>query len=160
MAYRILFAPALPGWEEQFYSINREWLEEFFSVTPADESQLLNPQRILKAGGAILFVMDGDQPVGTAALIVEQDGSVELAKMGVLKSYRGRGAGSFLMAALIDEAKRITTGVIYLETVEVLTAAIALYERTGFVRAGAPHTHPQFGRTTFRMELQERSRLG
>jgi len=160
MSYHIVKAPDLKGWKEAFYSISREWLEDYFTVTPADEMQLRNAPAILEHGGAVLFVMEGDQPVGTAALIVEKNGDVELAKMGVLRSHRGKGAGRFLMDACLQEAQTRCRGTLYLETLEVLQAALAMYESVGFVRVGEAHTHPLFGRTTFRMELRRTSTLG
>lgn len=159
MGYRIVRAPGLVGWEDHFYSINREWLEEHFTVTPADEDQLRHPERIIAGGGAVLFILEDDRPVGTGALIREANGDMELAKMGVLRTSRGKGAGTLLIAALLEEAKSRTDGIIYLETLEVLAAAVALYKKSGFVRTGEPHAHPLFGRTTFRMELRDSSGL-
>lgn len=152
-AYSVKEAPDLQDWEAYFYSINVEWLEEFFSVTPADEDQLRHPERILQQGGSIVFLLKQEVVIGTAALVMEEGGEVQLAKMGVLKRHRGSGAGKALLQAALHRAKEMTDGMIYLETVLDLEAAIHLYEKNGFVRKGGLHTHPLFGRTTFRMEL-------
>ena len=147
-------AKDFPDWKEQFFDINKEWLEEFFFMTPADRDQLDHPERILDNGGAILFLMVGHVPAGTVALVKDTDGNIEIAKMGIYKSWRGKGLGDQLLQAAVVEARKLTEGIIYLETVEVLTAAIRLYEKHGFIRTGELHTHPKFGRTTFRMEFK------
>jgi GNAT superfamily N-acetyltransferase len=154
MQATIIHAQNFWGWKELFYSINKEWLEDYFSITPADHDQLSNPQRILDAGGSILLLLVDGVPVGTVALVKESNGNVEIAKMGIYREWRGKGLGEKLLIAAIAEARKLTDGLIYLETVEVLQPAIRLYEKFGFVRTGQPHTHPKFGRTTFRMELK------
>lgn len=147
-------AKEFPDWKEQFFAINKEWLDDYFFVTPADKDQLSHPERILDAGGRILFLFVDQLPVGTVALVKDFDGNIEIAKMGIYKAWRGKGLGDQLLQTAIDEARNLTDGLIYLETVEVLTAAIRLYEKHGFIRTGDSHTHPKFGRTTFRMELK------
>jgi GNAT superfamily N-acetyltransferase len=159
MDFRIVKAPDLLGWEQYFRAINTAWLEELFTVTPADERQLNAAPAILENGGAVLFVLKDDVPVGTAALILEKNGDVELAKMGVQKAWRGKGAGRLLMDACLEEAGALAQGVIFLETLHILEPAVRLYESVGFVKAGEEHVHPLFGRTTFRMELLRRSVL-
>ena len=154
MPFSVVKAPNLPAWESAFYTINTEWLKAYFSVTPADEQQLRNVGKIIEDGGAVLFILDHSTPIGTVALIREPNGDVEIAKMGVLEDFRGKGVGRLLLEAAIREARSLSTGTIYLETVEVLQPAIRLYASMGFVRVGEEHRHPLFGRTTFRMELR------
>jgi putative acetyltransferase len=154
MQVSVIKAIDFPGWEKHFYAINQEWLEDYFFVTPADHDQLSNPLRIIENGGSILLLVVDEQVVGTVAIVKEVNGDVEIAKMGILKFWRGKGLGDTLMQAAIQEAQRLSPKCIYLETVEVLQSAIALYQKFGFRRVGVPHTHPKFGRTTFRMELE------
>jgi ribosomal protein S18 acetylase RimI-like enzyme len=141
-----------PSLKSYFYSINREWLEEYFSVTEEDEKQLRNPEAIVAAGGQVFFVLDGPTPVGTCALVLHGDGSLELVKMGVLKAFRGRGAGRLLMDAVLAFAAAKKAYRITLETAAALEQAIRLYTRYGFEQSGGVYTHPLFGRAIFRME--------
>ncbi|MFM8432405.1 MAG: GNAT family N-acetyltransferase [Bacteroidota bacterium] len=147
-------APYLDDWQSHFKRINLEWLEEYFTVTLADLDQLENPDRILKNGGAVLFLVVSGEVVGTLALVKEPDGSMELAKMGILSTHRGKGFGRKLIMNAIEEAKGSGAYGLHLDTVDVLKPAIALYESAGFCRVGEPQVHPLFGRTTFRMELK------
>lgn len=148
-------APEPDKWELSFKEINLEWLSAYFSVTPADLDQLENPHRIIDEGGTILFILVDGIAVGTLALVCKTDGSMELAKMGVLSGFRGKGLGRRLISEAIEIANASCAKGLYLDTVEVLKPAITLYESVGFIRVGEPVVHPLFGRTTFRMELQK-----
>lgn len=142
-----------PAWQQAFRDLNVAWLEEFFFVTEADEEQLGHPERILENGGMIFFAVLMGRPVGTVAVIPDQPGSVEIAKMGVEKASRNKGIGEKLLDHALQWAVRHGFRTIHLDTAEKLVSAIHLYERAGFVRIGGVHTHPVFKRTTFRMEL-------
>jgi putative acetyltransferase len=144
--------PYAPGLKSYFKVLNVEWLESYFSVTEEDDRMLSSPEEIIKNGGRILFVALNDRIVGTCALIRENKDVVELAKMGVTGTARGKGAGDFLLKAAIDEAIKMGAKILSLETASVLEPAISLYSKNGFVRVGVEHIHPQFGRKTFRME--------
>jgi len=144
--------PYDPALKTFFYSINYEWLEEYFSVTAEDESQLKRPEAILAGGGQVFFVLDGLTTVGTCAVVWTQEGTLELVKMGVLKAWRGRGAGRLLMGAVLAFAAAHKASRITLETASVLQPAIALYRRHGFQQVGEEYIHPLFGRKIVLME--------
>ncbi len=61
-------------------------------------------------------------------------GCVELVKIYLLKSARGKGIGKKLMQMCIDEAKCLGFDSVYLETMPELSNAIGLYEKMGFVK--------------------------
>lgn len=150
----VIKAPEVPDWKDQFYRLNAEWLNEFYFVTPQDEIQLRDTEKILNNGGAVLFAVSNGQVAGTCALIHEGNGVFEIAKMGVSASERGKGIGGVLLDAALEEAFRLGAVKIYLETAKELTRAIRLYQSKGFVVSGPEHTHPLFGRTTFAMEYK------
>lgn len=135
-----------------FKVLNVEWLESYFSVTEEDDKMLSGPERIIENGGRILFVSMNGRIVGTCALIREDEQTVELAKMGVTQTARGKGAGDFLLSAAEAEAVKMGAKILSLETASVLEPAIGLYNKHGFERVGEEHIHPIFGRKTFRME--------
>lgn len=63
------------------------------------------------------------------------DGSVaELRKMYLLPSIRGRGVGAQVMQLLIERGRAFGFKQIYLETVETMVEAMAMYEKFGFKR--------------------------
>ena len=122
-----------PRYGDAFGRLNREWLEKYFRVEAIDEKVLDDPRTsILDEGGVILYVVDGDEPVGTVAL-KHQGGEVyELTKMAVTESAQGRGLGRQLLSAAIARFDAIDGKFMYLESHSSLAPALALYESAGF----------------------------
>jgi N-acetylglutamate synthase-like GNAT family acetyltransferase len=112
-------------------------------MEPTDRDVLENPrERIVDAGGAILFVRAGDTIVSTCALKKTGDDAYELTKMGVTDAARGRKAGEFLLGHAIARAKAMGARELYLLTSHKCEAAIHLYEKAGFVHdAGVMAKH-------------------
>jgi GNAT superfamily N-acetyltransferase len=117
-----------------FRDINAEWIEAMFAMEPHDREVLDDPRRfILDPGGTILFVAaEGLGIVGAGALMPDGHGGIELTKMGVRDAARGRKAGEFLLAALIERAAAMPVGELYLLTNRKCAAAVHLYEKAGF----------------------------
>lgn len=117
-----------------FRDINAEWINSMFRLEPTDRDVLENPRaRIIEPGGVILFVeADGLGIVGTCALQKTGATCYELTKMGVRESARGRKAGEFLLAAVIERAKSLGADPLYLLTSRKCGPAIHLYEKLGF----------------------------
>lgn len=117
-----------------FHDINAEWIDAMFRMEDTDREVLQHPRaRIVDPGGAILFVeAEGLGIVGTCALQKTGDTSYELTKMGVRESARGRKAGEFLLAAVLERAKALGADPLYLLTNAKCASAIHLYEKLGF----------------------------
>ena len=117
-----------------FHDINAQWIETMFRLEPTDREVLENPRaRIVDPGGDILFVQaDGLGVVGACALQKTGDRQFELTKMGVLESARGRKAGEFLLAAMLERAAALGAETLYLLTNSACGPAIHLYEKLGF----------------------------
>lgn len=118
-----------------FRDINLEWIEAMYTVEATDRDVLDHPrERIIDRGGAILFVeIRGFGIVGTCALQKTGEHQYELTKMGVLERARGSGAGSVLLDAVIDRARRMGARRLYLLSNRKSAAGIHLYEKHGFV---------------------------
>ena len=123
-----------PALAREFHDINREWIESMFAMEKADREILEHPQeRIIDPGGDILFVeAAGLGIVGTCALLKTGPGTFELTKMGVRESARGLKAGEFLLAGMIDRARKLGAQKLYLLTNSKCAPAIHLYEKLGF----------------------------
>lgn len=78
---------------------------------------------------------EGSETLGTGALALK-DGYAEVKSMFTAQTARGRGVGAAILCALEDEAHGDDIPTLRLETAEILTSAIRLYERHGFVRRG------------------------
>ncbi len=144
-----------PALKKYFKSLNHEWLEEYFEVEKTDEKILSDPRgKVIKNGGAIFFVCIEDNVVGTAALIKHRDGTMELAKMAVTKSFQGRGVGRELMQAIIDRTRELGALELYLQTNAKLKAANHLYRKFGFKKTSkSPFNSFRYKRSTFVMKL-------
>src|SRR5271165_321050 len=121
------------GDEEAFRLLNEAWIVPLFGLEDADRQILGDPHaHILSPGGQIYMALDGDNPVGTCALVKMGDREYEVAKMGVAPELRGRGIGRLLLAFVIEDARRMGARRLYIETNTSLKNAIHLYESFGF----------------------------
>lgn len=124
-------------WEDSyavaFRDLNLEWLKQFNLLESHDVMVLDNPvDTIINRGGAIFLAKEGDSVVGTAALMKEQEGTYELAKMTVAAGHRGKGISKQLMETCIAEANRRGAKRLLLFSNHQLQTALQLYERFGF----------------------------
>ncbi len=119
----------------EFDAITREWVTDMFKLEENDIRIIENPKEmILDRGGEILFVEAGNLGiVGTCALMPVEGSSFELTKMGVRASARGLKAGEFLLARVLERARQLPIGELFLLTNKKCAAAIHLYEKAGFV---------------------------
>jgi len=116
-----------------FARLNREWIEEYFTVEPCDEEVLADPEgAIVRRGGAVFFALCAGKPIGTAALLRRDATTFELAKMAVTASVRGGGIGRRLALAAIDHARTAGARRVILLTSNKLVAATRLYRSLGF----------------------------
>jgi putative acetyltransferase len=132
-----------PQWRDDFASLNREWLERYFSVEEIDRRVLGDPETwILAPGGRIFFALDGARVIGTVALLREADGIYEVSKMAVQPDCQGRGIGRRLLLAAIDWFRGVRGTRLFLESSTRLGPALHLYESLGFEHHGLkPDSH-------------------
>lgn len=132
--------------------LNLAWLRRHFAVEPRDERELGDPDAYILAKGGEIFMAELDgRAVGTCALLREDDGTYELAKMAVDESARGRGIGRALADAAIARARALGVEHLTLYTNSALAPAVALYRSLGFV--DAPVEHSGYHRANMRMVL-------
>jgi GNAT superfamily N-acetyltransferase len=94
-----------------------------------------------RGGDFAVLIDSAGRLVGTCGLYAEANGDIELRKMYLAPEWRGRGQGRRLLDWAITRARELGFRRLRLETASVLRDAIALYERSGFVRdQSAPHT--------------------
>jgi predicted GNAT family N-acyltransferase len=80
------------------------------------------------------LVRDGDgQTIGTGRFYARDAQTVQLGRMAVVASARGRGAGRAVLDALINEGRRRGYA---LASLHAQTHAIAFYEAAGFIARG------------------------
>ena len=119
-------------YSNQFYQLNRVWIEEFWILEDNDKKDLLNPEIIVHNGGQIFFAISKHEVIGTVAMIKNSDKIYELAKMTVKSNYRGKGVANLLMDECIEFAFKKNAREIFLISNDSLTVARNLYEKYGF----------------------------
>lgn len=145
-----------PEYFQYFKSLNYEWLKKYFWIEKEDEEMLTNPQsEIIDKGGHIFFAKEGDEVLGTAALLKHNNNSFELAKMAVTEKAQGRQIGKKLALAAIEKARRENADVVFLETSTRLQAACGLYKKLGFEQVEYEADEiSKYGRASIKMKLK------
>ena len=116
-----------------FYTLNKEWIEESWHLEKSDINDLSNPQRyIIDKGGEVFFAIKNDTVIATAAMVSVDSKVFELAKMTVSQECRGLGVANQLMDRCIDFAKENHADQIVLITNSALVIARNLYDKYGF----------------------------
>ena len=119
-------------YSEQFFILNKVWIEESWRLEDSDKKDLLNPDKIVENGGQVFFALENQIPVGTAAMIKGSDDRFELAKMTVQEDFRGKGIANMLMDECLKFAKKNKAKEIFLISNDSLTIARNLYDKYGF----------------------------
>lgn len=122
-----------PEWKSYFEALNKAWIEKYFVLEEIDRWVLSNPEEaILKEGGKILFAVYNGQVIGTVALKMAGDQTVEMAKMAVNEAFHGLGAGQLLCRSAISTAREMGMKELVLYTHSSLKPAIGIYKKLGF----------------------------
>mgnify|MGYP001414941143 FL=1 len=89
------------------------------------------PGEYASPAGALLLALDGEEPVGCAALRKIDEETCEMKRLFVRPSYRGRGIGRSLAELVIDIARDLGYRTMKLDTVQDMTEANTLYRSLG-----------------------------
>ena len=119
-------------YSEQFFVLNKAWIEESWHLEDSDKKDLLNPDKIVDNGGQIFFALEDHKAIGTVAMIRSSDDRFELAKMTVQDDFRGKGIANMLMDECLKFAKENKAKEIFLISNDSLKVARNLYDKYGF----------------------------
>lgn len=120
-------------YHDAFRTLNLEWLDHYHLTESHDLMVLDDPRgTIINRGGHIWLAKEGEEIVGTAALMKEHDDVYELAKMAVSAAWRGKGISKLLITACLDKAKEIGASRVILFSNHQLETALSLYKKFGF----------------------------
>ena len=119
-------------YSEQFFVLNKAWIEESWHLENSDKKDLLNPDKIVDNGGQIFFALEDHKAIGTVAMIRSSDDRFELAKMTVQDDFRGKGIANMLMDECLKFAKENKAKEIFLISNDSLKIARNLYNKYGF----------------------------
>ena len=118
--------------DNDFFVLNKAWIEESWILEESDKKDLLNPDKIVHNGGQVFFALENQKVIGTVAMIKSSDVRFELAKMTVQEDFRGKGIANMLMDECIKFAKENKANEIFLISNDSLTIARNLYNKYGF----------------------------
>ena len=119
-------------YSEQFFILNKVWIEESWRLEDSDKKDLLNPDKIVENGGQVFFALEDQKAIGTVAMIKSSDDRFELAKMTVQEDCRGNGVANMLMDECLKFAKENKAKEIFLISNDSLRIARNLYDKYGF----------------------------
>jgi GNAT superfamily N-acetyltransferase len=149
---RVEVVPYEPSYHAAFRRLNEAWISRYFRIEPPDTRVLEAPQeQILDKGGHILVAVRNSEPVGVCALLRVDAETFELAKMAVAEHARGLGVGARLGESAIATARDAGALRLILESNTILTPAMALYRKLGFVEVTGAHS--EYARCNIHMEL-------
>ena len=145
-----------PRHRERFQALNLVWITEYFRVEDADRRVLGDPEGYILGHGGHIFMAERSDGlvVGACALLRNDDGSFELAKMAVDPVARGQHVGRALGEAAIGRAREMGAPYVELLSNTRLTPAIALYRSLGFVEVALPAS--EYERANIKMVLDLR----
>ena len=118
-------------YSEQFFILNKAWIEESWHLEDSDKKDLLNPDKIVENGGQVFFALENKIAIGTVAMIKNSDNRFELAKMTVQEDFRGKGIANMLMDECLKFAKQNNSKEIFLISNDSLIIARNLYDKYG-----------------------------
>jgi putative acetyltransferase len=117
------------------YAILDAEVDDMFGAYEGDRSAYWVVTNAGKSKGKSASVVGGG---GFAPLVGGDEHTCELRKMYFLPELRGLGLGQEILSRCLEAAARAGFTTMYLETLNNMTQAKALYERNGFVRAERP----------------------
>jgi GNAT superfamily N-acetyltransferase len=96
------------------------------AVSPVADAEMTSP------AGLLLVAFLHGEPVGCGALIFQPDGAGLVKRMWVAPTVRGLGLGRRLLHELEYRARAAGVRLMRLETKDVLTEAIRMYQTSGY----------------------------
>jgi len=107
-----------------------------------DEELATLPGKYAPPRGRLYLLSDGSAPAGCAALRPFRDEIAEMKRLYVKPQFRNRGYARMLSEKLIEEARTIGYGAIYLDTLRSMAEARKLYASLGFVEFEPYYDNP------------------
>jgi putative acetyltransferase len=137
-----------------FEQLNRDWIETYFVVEDADRAVFADPvAAVLRPGGQIFFVTEGETVLGTCAVLRHGGAECEIAKMAVAPEARGRGLGDLLLRAAVEFAVSVGARRAIIVSNTALAPALQLYRKHGFIQVPLA-ADTRYQRANIRMERE------
>jgi len=145
-------APSLMPHVRRLFVEYAGWLGFDLCFQGFDKELAELPGRYAPPGGCILLattpdhkgreVLEDHHLAGCAAVRPIADGLCEMKRLFVREAHRGRGLGRRLATEIVKVARSSGYRAMRLDTLNTMTAAIALYRSLGFVEIEAYYENP------------------
>ncbi len=119
-------------WKGEFFSLNKAWIDRYFTMEEADWEMLSHPERYLQAGAMIYFAVEEGVVLATCMATPMVGEEWEICKLATREGYHGRGAGSAVLRACMDYATKHGAKKLTIVTNHILKPALHIYEKFGF----------------------------
>ncbi|MBE7174984.1 MAG: GNAT family N-acetyltransferase [Mucilaginibacter polytrichastri] len=119
--------------DPDFVTLVRE-LDQFLAVTDGDEHAFYAQYNKIDLIRYAIVICNGDEPVGCGAIKTYAPGTMEVKRMFTRDTYRGKGIAGMILNELETWAAELDSTRCILETGLRQTAAIRLYEKSGYAR--------------------------
>ncbi|MES2984010.1 MAG: GNAT family N-acetyltransferase [Pseudomonadota bacterium] len=130
----ITILPFAPELAPLFDRLNRDWIEQYFTIELFDDLVLTQPEKmILATGGEIWFAALDGTVIATCALLPFAPGVLEFTKLGVDERARGHGVARALLRHCRERARAKGAHTLKIFTNTALAPACALYRSEQFV---------------------------
>jgi GNAT superfamily N-acetyltransferase len=120
--------------ENQDFVMLVRQLDAYLAEKDGEEHAFYAQFNKIEAIRHVILVYEGEQAVGCGAIKQYADDTMEVKRMFVLPTHRGKGIASQILAELEKWAKELGFAKCILETGTRQTEAIALYERNQYQR--------------------------
>jgi len=114
------------------------------------------PGKYAAPQGALLLAMVDGRAAGCVAMRPLEEGICEMKRLFVRPAYLGLGIGDQLARTVIEQARVAGYTRMYLDTLEKLRPALALYRRLGFVERSAYYDNPLPGVVYMELKITRR----
>jgi len=120
-------------WVEYADWATEEYVTRFGDVVDADHDGMhASIPELLGPRGRLYLAWYDDEPAATGVLKPLDDRTGEIKRLYVRRQARGRGIARAVLARLLADARTIGYERVWLDTLEFMTAALALYRSLGF----------------------------
>lgn len=120
-------------YKDDFIRMNRAWISEMFVLESEDERELGNIEPYIEKGGQIFFAIDDEGHAMASCMIApREDGDWEIMKFAADSTFKGSGAGSAVLKACIDYAKKLKLPKVIIVSNKRCEQAVHLYHKYGF----------------------------
>ena len=150
----VAIRPFRPEDQEAAQALILAGLEEHWGFLDPTKNPDLDNIASTYADGTFLLAWQGDELVGTGALVREdgEEGVARIVRMSVAAHLRRRGIGTLILRRLCEHARRAGYRRLVLETTSTWDDVITFYTRNGFRVVGSWD-----GDTHFVLDLKTRT---